>query len=110
MSTLGKLAGREALPMLVVGFCAIELLSILRYELGQDGWLTLLGGRIVVNGLPHHDTLTAWAHGAAWVDQQWLAQLVFYGAYSLGGVKLTLLLNAALASGAFALAVAAARV
>jgi hypothetical protein len=95
--------------MLVVGICAIELFSTLRYELSQDGWLTLLGGRIVAHGLPHHDTLTAWAQGANWVDQQWLAQLVFYGAFVLGGVKLTLLLNAALATVAFAIAVAAAR-
>jgi hypothetical protein len=110
MSTLGKFVCREALPILVIAICAIEVLSILRYELGQDGWLTLLGGRIVAHGLPHHDTLTTWAHGVAWADQQWLAQLAFYGAYSVGGVKLALLLNAALQAGAFALAVTAARV
>ncbi len=109
LGALGSWIAREALPILVVGICAIELLSTLRYELGQDGWLTLLGGRIVANGLPHHDALTAWAHGAAWVDQQWLAQLLFYGAFSAGGVKLALLLNAALATGAFAAAVAVAR-
>ena len=106
---LARFVAREALPIMVVSLCAIELLTVLPLLLGPDGWLTLLGGRIVANGLPHHDTLTAWSHGGAWVDQQWLAQLVFHGAFVTGGVKLTLLLHAALAIGAFAGAVVAAR-
>src|SRR5262245_4064153 len=81
---LAALAGffaREALPIMVVSICAIEVFTVLPLLLGPDGWLTLLGGRIVASGLPHHDALTAWSQGAEWVDQQWLAQLVFHGAF-----------------------------
>ncbi len=109
LGALGGWVAHEALPIMVVSICAIELLTVLPVLLGADGWLTLLGGRIVANGLPHHETLTAWSHGAEWVDQQWLAQLVFHGAYVAGGIKLTLLLHAVLAIGAFAGAVVAAR-
>jgi hypothetical protein len=61
------------------------------------------------HGLPAHDTLTIWGSGAEWVDQQWLAQLTFFGLASAGGVKLALLANAALVGGAVVLAAAVAR-
>ena len=50
-----------------------------------------------------------WTSGASWVDQQWLAQLLFYGLYALGGIKLVLLSHAALLTAAFATALAFAR-
>ena len=109
LGALGGWVAHEALPIMAVSICAIELLTVLPLLLGADGWLTLLGGRIVAGGLPQHETLTAWAYGAGWVDQQWLAQLVFHGAYVAGGIKLTLLLHASLAIGAFTGAVVAAR-
>ena len=59
------------------------------------------------NGLPHVETLTTWARGAHWVDQQWLAQASFAGLAAVGGVKLALLGHAALVVGAFGLAVIA---
>jgi hypothetical protein len=46
--------------------------------------------------LPSHDTLTIWAHGRTWVDQQWLAQYVLYELERLGGLQLVLLVHAAL--------------
>jgi hypothetical protein len=76
----------------------------------QDGWLTLVSGReIASHGLPHHDTLTAWTVGREWIDQQWLAQLAFYGLFAGGGLKLVLLTHTALLAAALVLAVVAAR-
>src|SRR2546429_4476457 len=85
--TLGW-AGREALLFPVVALFLIALAGNLPRELFQDSWLTILGGREVVqNGLPSHDTLAIWTQGREWVDQQWLAQLLFYGLHPLAGVK-----------------------
>jgi hypothetical protein len=97
--------------LLVIGLLyAAALLVRLPYTLGADSWLTFVGGRFVrEHGLPHADVLTAWSHGVTWVDQQWLAQLVFEASARAGGVKLALLVHAALVVGAFAVAAAAAR-
>ena len=107
--TLGW-AGREALLFPVVALFLIALAGNLPRELFQDSWLTILGGReIVQHGLPSHDTLAIWTQGREWVDQQWLAQLLFYGLYAFGGIKLALALHVLAAGGAFVLAVVVAR-
>jgi len=101
---------QEALLFPVVALFAIALLGNLPRELFQDGWLVILGGReIVAHGLPSHDTLAIWTHGRVWVDQQWLGQLVFYGLYAVGGIKLALSAHAAAVAGAFTLAIVVAR-
>src|SRR5688572_26980309 len=72
-------ASREALLFPMVALFYIGLVGNLPYELFQDTWMVILGGREVVeHGLPSHDTLTIWTQGREWIDQQWLAQLVFY--------------------------------
>src|SRR5262249_37878440 len=74
---------------------AIVLITPLRTALAADGWMALLSGRLVAeHGLPSHDTLTVWAHGRTWVDQQWLAQLALYGLDRFGGLPLALLVHA----------------
>ena len=89
---------------------AIVLLVTLRRGLAGDGWLALLAGRsIVQHGLPSHDSLTVMAHGRRWTDQQWLAQLGLYGLWRAGGVKLTLLVHALLATGTLTAAALIAR-
>ena len=86
------------------------LLAFLPSELSPDGWYAFLGGDVIVHhGLPSHDTLTVWGHGRRWVDQQWLAQLAYYGLYSLGGLRLALLTNAAIVVGSFVAATRLAR-
>jgi hypothetical protein len=100
----------EALLFPVVALFTLGLVGALPDELLSDSWLVILGGKeIVQHGLPAHDTLTIWAHGREWVDQQWLGQLVFYGLYALGGVKLVLLAHSAAVASAFVAAIAAAR-
>jgi hypothetical protein len=94
----------------VAAFFLIGVAGNLPSEVFQDTWLVILGGReIVAHGLPSHDTLAIWTHGREWVDQQWLAQLVFYGLYALGGLKLALSAHVAANAAAFTLAIVIAR-
>src|SRR4051812_27481433 len=66
---------------------AIFLLAISRPLLGVDSWLALVSGReIAEQGLPHHEVLTTIPAGRTWTDQQWLAQLTFYGLFRAGGL------------------------
>jgi hypothetical protein len=59
-----------------------------------DTWLTLMAGREVIeNGLPHTEHLTILGEGRTWTDQQWLAQVVFYAAHGLAGMRAVILLG-----------------
>jgi hypothetical protein len=93
------------------GAACLALLAIAGPNaLVQDSWLTLVAGRLVAHsGIPHHELLTVWAHGRTWIDQQWLAQLLFYKTYSLGGVRAVLALSALLSGIAWVFAVVLAR-
>jgi hypothetical protein len=96
--------------VVAVAAFAIVLITHLRTALAADGWMALLSGRVVAqHGLPSHDTLTVWAHGRTWVDQQWLAQLALYGLERLGGLPLVLLVHAFLVTLALGGAAALAR-
>src|SRR5438874_1250821 len=109
-SSLNALLARESLPIIVC--CAFTgLVAVLLPQLfSTDGWLALVGGRLIVqHGLPHHDALTIVGHGRAWIDQQWLGQLALYGLQAVGGVRLVLAANTLLVAGAFAAAIVYAR-
>jgi len=107
---LVALVEREAALFVLSAVYAGILLAVMPQMLVQDSWLALVSGReIVANGLPHADTFTVWTQGVEWVDQQWLAQVAFYGLFSLGGVKLALLAHVGVLVLAFVSALAAAR-
>ena len=75
-----------------------------------DSWLSLVAGReIVEHGLPRTNDITVLGAGRVWIDQQWLAHLVYYGAEALGGLRVVTLFNIALIAAGYAIAVAAAR-
>jgi hypothetical protein len=96
--------GRARLPAAVRRFleqeCFVVLvlastLAFVAYAvptlLVQDTWLALVDGRFVAeHGIPRVDDLTVMAHGARWVDQQWLAHLTLYELTRVGGLRLTL--------------------
>jgi hypothetical protein len=101
---------RNAGPVSV--FCIAVALTVLMlpHQLLLDGWLTLVSGReVVTNGLPASDTLHVWTSGAPWIDQQWLAQALFYTLAAAGGLPLVMLGHAALVAATIAIAFAAAR-
>jgi hypothetical protein len=109
-SRFAALLRREAALVTLVAFWLALLIVALPQELVQDSWLTLLSGREVVqHGLPTADQLTVWTRGAHWVDQQWLAQLAFYGLYALGGIRAAMLAHVAALTAMVGIGVVAAR-
>ena len=111
MRTIRRIAEEEhILVVLLAGFGLIFLLIFPPALLVNDSWLNLVAGREVIeHGLPSVDELTVYGQGATWTDQQWLAQVVMYGTYSLGGLALLSVLTCASVVGAFSIAAAAAR-
>ena len=70
----------------------------------SDTYTSLTVGRLITqSGLPHKDTLTVAGRGATWIDQQWLAHLVVYESWRIGGYPLVGMLSAGLIATAFAL-------
>jgi len=98
-------------PILLVSLVGIVLLLVFAPALVVgDTWLTLMAGReIVEHGLPRTEEITILGQGATWTDQQWLAQLLFYGAHELAGLRLVVVLDVLLVVLALSLTAAAAR-
>jgi hypothetical protein len=98
-------------PIFLVSLVGIVLLTVFAPSLVVgDTWLTLMAGReIVDHGLPHSEELTILGQGATWTDQQWLAQLVFYAAHELAGLRAVVVLDILLVLLALSLAAGAAR-
>jgi hypothetical protein len=88
----GRISAAVAWPVAVATLCFT--LRLPGATVGLDGYLDLVGGRLISSqGVPRADTLTVVGHGRAWVDQQWLAQLMMYGVWRVAGfVGLTFLL------------------
>ena len=102
--------GSDLLLGVVLLVLAAALLANIAGEFSVDSWLELVTGRQVwLYGIPHNETLTLLAHGAPWVDQQWLSQLAGYAIYLIGGLGLLGLVNVGLFTTSFAASVAAAR-
>src|SRR5260221_2264576 len=69
-----------------------------------DSYLDLAAGRYISgHGIPHHEVFTVAARGDAWIDQQWLAHLVYYGGWTLGGYPLVAIVSSAAVAIAFGL-------
>jgi hypothetical protein len=98
-------------PILLVSLVGIVLLIAFAPSLVVgDTWLTLMAGREVIeHGLPTTETITILGQGATWTDQQWLAQVVFYGAHGLAGMRAVIFLDIALVLIALGLVTATAR-
>jgi hypothetical protein len=110
LARLWRLVGDEALLVVSTATFAAALVWRLSGQVNQDAWLALVGGReIMRHGLPHHEALTLWGHGHAWIDQQWLAQLTLYSLYTLGGLAFLAVAHALLTTAAYSAAVAGGR-
>src|SRR6185437_12534456 len=71
---------REWLTVVALSWFAVALLIIGPGLFTQDSWLTFAAGREVVRqAVPHTDSLAVITHERHWVDQQWLAQVFYYG-------------------------------
>jgi hypothetical protein len=94
-SALRRVLETSPFPIVLVSLVGIVLLSVFGPSLVVgDTWLTLMAGREVVeHGLPSTETLTVLGQSATWTDQQWLAQVVFYAAHGLAGMRTVVLLD-----------------
>ena len=74
------------------------------HQLYIDTYFDLYAGRYVAeHGIPDRNVVTVIAHGRPWIDQQWLAQLVDYRVWLLGGYAAVVVLPIALISVGIAL-------
>ncbi len=69
----------------------------------SDTFYDLYAGRLIAHhGVPRVNMITVAAHGSPWVDQQWLAQVLYYGAWCAGGYRFLALVSAVLITSGFA--------
>lgn len=94
----------EFLAAAIAAAFVCALLVCLSGHLLSDSYLDLYAGRFVAeHGIPHHELFTSAAHGHNWIDQQWLAQWLYYCAWRAFGYAGMVLLSAALIGSAFGL-------
>src|SRR5215469_11590911 len=54
-----------------------------------DSFYDLFAGRYIIHhGIPRTNVVTVASAGAPWVDQQWLAHVLYYIAWAVGGYGL----------------------
>ena len=67
-----------------------------------DGFYDLYAGRYIVHhGIPRWNVVTSVDHGAPWIDQQWLAHVLYYGTWAAGGYPAMGALSAVVVTTAF---------
>ena len=72
-------------------------------HLYADSFYDLYAGRYILrHGIPQRNVVTVAAHGAPWIDQQWLAQVIYYAAWAAGGYAALAVLSAMLVTSGFA--------
>jgi hypothetical protein len=77
--------------------------SMTSRHLWGDSYYDLYAGRYIAqHGIPRQNVVTSVDHGAPWVDQQWLAHVLYYGAWRAGGYPALAALSAALITSGFA--------
>jgi hypothetical protein len=103
----GTAPGRPPAPFLpwLAALVSLSLLVSALYSrhLFADSYYDLYAGRYIVqHGIPHSNVVTAAAHGAPWIDQQWLAQVLYYGAWAAAGYPAVALLSSLILTSGFA--------
>jgi hypothetical protein len=88
--------------ILLAGAIAVILSLPFVSQMQADSYKALYDGRwIAQHGLPHRETLTVMAHGRSWIDQQWLAEWLFYQVWRIGGYALLACFAVGLAAAAY---------
>src|SRR5579859_5383700 len=99
-------AGRSpaVLPWLVAVVSLVLAKTVITSRpLLSDSFYDLYAGRYIVqHGIPRQNVVTVASHGAPWVDQQWLAHVLYYGAWALGGYPALAVFSALLVTSGFA--------
>ena len=72
---------------IAVGMLAFDAVALSwGRSLGPDTYISLTAGRFIsAHGLPRTDHLSVAAAGRPWIDQQWLAHVIFYALWRAGG-------------------------
>jgi hypothetical protein len=100
VTSVNKERFASGLLLLAVAFaaCLIPAQSDTWWQLraGEEMWRT---GRVML-----HDEFTHTVAGGRWPNHEWLTQVIFYGAYALGGMPLLTLLCAAAITAAWTFA------
>jgi hypothetical protein len=69
-----------------------------------DSYLDLAAGRVIANdGIPHREVFTVAAREHNWIDQQWLAHLITYASWSVGGYPAVAAVSSLAVAAAFGL-------
>ena len=107
-------AAGQATPFLpwLVALVALSLTVSLVYSryLFADSYYDLYAGRYIVqHGIPHRNVVTVVAHGAPWIDQQWLAHVLYYAAWAAGGYPAVAVLSSLVLTSGFAVLMLAMR-
>ncbi|MBV8841121.1 MAG: hypothetical protein JO000_31675 [Alphaproteobacteria bacterium] len=100
------LAGRTVMPWLVAAGAYLVLLPVGSRLLNDaDVYTHLVVGRSILanRAFPHVDTFSATFAGEPWIAKEWLSQLIYTGAYSLGGWSAMAMLAAAATAAALGL-------
>src|SRR5207302_897930 len=80
--------------VVAIGSLVFALTALSSRYLFPDTYMNLASGRYIAqHGIPHREIWTVAGQGREWVDQQWLAHLVYYGAWRVGGFPLLALLS-----------------
>lgn len=76
----------------LLAFCAVFSLAAVP-PLDPDLWWHLANGRLLLalRGWPHGDVYSFTAAGQPWVMHEWLADLLMYGVFRVGGLPLLVL-------------------
>ena len=88
--------------LVIIVFVAIFTMAV-RVPADTDTWWHLSSGQYIVENLtiPTTDPFSYTKFGQPWIDHGWLAQIFWYGLYSLGGWALVALALATLVTTAF---------
>jgi hypothetical protein len=72
--------------LLLVTFIAVFTMAV-RVPADTDTWWHLLSGRYIIENqtIPRTDPFSYTRLGEPWIDHGWLAQILLYGTYALGG-------------------------